>query len=363
MEPLRILVVDDSALSRKIIKDALSVLADVEIVGMVSNGNDALLRAASLKPDIVTLDVEMPGMSGIEVLSELQTSGFPGAVVMLSSYTKRGAPFTIKALELGAFDFILKPSFASVEQNFAALREMFLPIAQAVAQRKKINHLLRGGAPRVDYKRPDVNQTVRSSTPAYEYRAKAPSQIIVIGVSTGGPKALSQIIPKLSAQLTVPVVVVQHMPEGFTTEFAKSLNAKSSITVKEAEDGEVLRTGVVYVAPGGKQMRVAKVVADKIVQITDDQPENNCRPSVDYFFRSVAAVYGSKSTAVVLTGMGRDGAKGAQLMKNRGARVIVQDEETSVVFGMPQAVIELGAADVVCPLQDIADLMCQSLRG
>nr|MBF0222487.1 chemotaxis response regulator protein-glutamate methylesterase [Desulfobulbaceae bacterium] len=361
MEPLRILVVDDSAFSRKIIKDALSPLAEVEIVGMVSNGADALLRVAAVLPDIVTLDVEMPGMNGLEVLSALQETGFAGAVVMLSSHTERGAPFTIKALELGAFDFMLKPSFASIEENFTALRETFLPIAQAVAQRKKINHLLRGGGLSLGHRRPEVAQASRSDSFIGGYKGKAPSQIITIGVSTGGPKALAQIIPKLTAALAVPVVIIQHMPQGFTEEFAKSLNAKSSITVKEAEDGELLLPGTVYVAPGGKQLKVTTRVLDKIFQITDDQPENNCKPSVDYFFRSVAQVYGSRATAVVLTGMGRDGAKGAQLMKSRGAKVIVQDEETSVVFGMPQAVIDLGSADIVSPLQEIANLMCQNL--
>lgn len=364
MDTLRILIVDDSVSSRKIIKDALSPLPGVEIVGMVSNGHDALLRAASLKPDVITLDVEMPDMNGIEVLSELQRNSFEGAVIMVSSLTKRGAPFTIQALELGAFDFILKPSLSSIEENFAALREMFLPIAQALAQRKKINTLLQGRTSPANQVRKTAYQAPSadlSSSSIGKFLKQTPSQIIAIGVSTGGPKALSQIIPQLPENLSVPVVIVQHMPEGFTAEFAESLNTKSRLTVKEAEDGEALRPGVVYIAPGGRQIKALQSVSNRIFQITSDPPENNCRPSADYFFRSVAQAYGGNATAVVLTGMGKDGAKGAHLMKSRGAKIIVQDEETSVVFGMPKAVIDLGAADIICPLDKIAATICRTL--
>ena len=359
---LRILIVDDSTLMRKIIREALAPLPMVEIVGAVSNGKDALNRAASLKPDVITLDVEMPGMNGIEVLEGLKNVAFGGAVVMLSYHTAAGAPMTIKALELGAFDFILKPALSSIEANIEALQKMFLPISQALRQRKNIKFLLQGGQPRG---KEDLLTDVLPESSDSAIRSKslpATVQIVAIGVSTGGPKALIEIIPKLPGDLHVPVVVVQHMPEGFTEEFAKSLDAKSRVRVKEAEDGEKLEPGVVYVAQGGRHMKIGQSFAHKIVTITDEQPENSCRPSVDYCFRSVAKFYGGNSLAVILTGMGKDGTVGAQLMRREGARVIAQDEESSVVFGMPKAVIDAGAADIVSPLHEIANEICRNLR-
>ncbi len=356
MKPLRILIVDDSTVFRKIIKDALSQIPGVEIAGVVTNGKDALLRTEALAPDIITLDIEMPGMNGIEVLIELQKKDFQGAVVMISSHTERGAPLTIEALELGAFDFILKPSLPSLQENFAALREMSRPIIQAIAHRKKISEMLYGGesAPRI------TRQPIAVSG---ENMPKATPQIVAIGVSTGGPKALAEIIPDFPSDFPVPVLIVQHMPKGFTAEFAKSLNAKSQITVKEGEDGEAVRTGTAYIAPGGTHMKISQGASGKIIRITDDPPENNCKPSVDYCFRSVCNIYGKHTLAVVLTGMGRDGTTGSQLLHKSGARIIVQDEATSVVFGMQKEVIDAGAADNIYPLQKISSVISQLVRG
>ncbi len=349
------LIVDDSTLFRKVLKDSLSPLTGIVVEGMVANGRDALLRAASLRPDIITLDVEMPGMNGLEVLSALQEMNFAGAVIMISTHTKKGAPLTVKALELGAFDFIMKPSFASIGENMAALREMFLPMAQAHAQRKKINNLLE----RVNSFKGNESLgsqnlvSVSAKLSANEFELKIAPQILAIGVSTGGPRALNKIIPEFSANFKIPVVIVQHMPKEFTAEFARNLNGKSSLTVKEAEDGEALCSGTVYIAPGGRQLKIVQAGSGKIIQITDDQPENNCKPSVDYCFRSLAKLYGNKAIGVILTGMGRDGAVGVQLMKGAGARIIAQDEKTSVVFGMPRAAIDTGGVDVICSLNDM----------
>lgn len=366
MEPLRVLIVDDSTLYRKFIKDALTPLQGVEVAGVASNGRDALLRISLLHPDIVTLDVEMPGMSGIEVLSNLKDNGFDGAVIMLSSFTQKGTPLTIKALQLGAFDFILKPALTSMDDNLAALRQMFLPMAEALTQRKKINQLLQGKS--LVSARSEAaahRKIVSEQTPVFVKcnGEKMIPQIIAIGVSTGGPKALAEIIPRFPEGLQVPVVVVQHMPEEFTREFAKSLNSKSSLIVKEAEDGEPLRPGTVYIAPGGKQMKVVQAAANKNIQITDDPPENNCKPSVDYCFRSVAKLYGGNAMGVILTGMGRDGAAGSQEMKRHGAKIIAQDEKSSVVFGMPKAVIDTGVVDIVCSLDKMADTIKWNLQG
>ncbi len=308
----------------------------------------------------------MPDMNGIEVLTELEKSAFSGAVIMVSTYTEKGAPLTLKALELGAFDFILKPSLSSMEANLAILRERFLPMAEALAQRKKINRLLLGNVEQ-DEKGPLAHfQDVISRPSDISIKGNAITttpQIIAIGVSTGGPKALAEIIPKFPRRLLVPIVIVQHMPQEFTAEFARNLNAKSRLTVKEAENGEALHAGTVYIAPGGRQLRVVQAVSEKIIQVTDDPPANGCKPSVDYCFRSIAKLYGSKAMGIVLTGMGRDGAVGAQVMKSYGARIMVQDETTSVVFGMPKAVIDAGAADLVCPLHKMSDEIDHALNG
>ncbi len=364
MEPLRVLIVDDSTLYRKIIKDAFSPLSMVEIVGMASNGRDALLRIASLKPDIVTLDMEMPGIDGIQVLTELQTSGFSGAVVVISGYTKKGTPLAIKSLELGAFEVILKPDYSSSMENMSALREKFLPMAEAIAQRNKIAMLLQGNTVLKPDSKPLAFQDLLSEKPETKkkvVRIKYTPEILVIGVSTGGPKALSEILPKFKADFKIPIVIVQHMPLEFTNEFANALNRKSCLAVKEAEDGDILLTGNVYVAPGGRQMKIVRAGLDRVIRVTDDPPVNNCKPSVDYCFESVANLYGGSSLALILTGMGKDGAHGSQILKNKGARVIVQDEETSVVFGMPKAVIDAGAADIVCPLGRIVTEIYRSL--
>jgi two-component system chemotaxis response regulator CheB len=290
------------------------------------------------------------------VLKELQKKSFQGEVIMISSHTVRGAPLTIEALELGAFDFILKPSLPSLQENFAALRGMFQPKIQVIAHRKKISKLLHGGAsaPRM---------TRKPTAFSGEYIPKPTPQIVAIGVSTGGPKALAKIIPDLPPDLPVPILIVQHMPQGFTAEFAKSLNEKSQITVKEGEDGETIRKGTAYIAPGGTHMKIRKGSSGKIIRITDDPPENNCKPSVDYCFRSVCEIYGKHTLAVVLTGMGRDGATGSQQLQKSGAQIIVQDEATSVVFGMPKAVIDAGVADKIYPLQKMSSVISQIVGG
>lgn len=363
MEPLRLLIVDDVTLHRKFIKDALSPLPGIEVIGMVSSGRDALVRIGLLRPDIVTLDLEMPDMNGLEVLEELRKTGFRGAVIMISNYTSKGAPLTLKALELGAIDFILKPSLPTMEQNLTSLRAMFLPMAEALAQRKKINNLLHGRQREFTSPGPSVHHEENGSSPGFTLkRVDARPEIIAIGVSTGGPKALMTIMPLFPSTLKVPVLVVQHMPGEFTSEFAKSLDGKCPLVVKEGVEGEPLRPGHVYIAPGGRQMKVVQAAASRIVRVTDDPPENNCRPSVDYCFRSVAKLYGPKALGVIMTGMGRDGAVGARLLKERGARIIAQNKESSVVYGMPKAVIDAGLADCVSSLDTMVDAILENLK-
>lgn len=358
MEPLQILIVDDSTLFRKVLKDALSQLPGIEVIGMVSNGRDALNRAATLSPDIITLDMEMPDMNGLDILKNLQKINYQGAIVMVSSHIDKDASYTIEALALGAFGLILKPSLPSMPENIAYLRKEFQPIAKTAAHRKNITQLLRGNkskAPKMMRSHFSIARQIPGTYP----------EIIAIGISTGGPKALTKIIPALPENLPVPILIVQHMPKGFTAEFANSLNSKSKITVKEAEDGEPVQAGTAYIAPGGRQMKVCQGAVGKIIRITDAPPENNCRPSVDYCFRSVCDLYGGRSLAAILTGMGRDGAASTQALKDAGAKIIAQDEATSVVFGMPKVVIDAGTVDAgnIYPLHKIASVLCENLKG
>ena len=365
---IRVLVVDDTVLYRKILSDILARIPDVEVVGTANNGRIALAKIDQLKPDLLTLDFEMPEMDGLTTLRELQRLKLDVAVVMVSAHTSEGAAVTIKALEGGAFDFITKPDSTSLEQNRESLLRQLRPVIQSVSTRKLLRSTLSGArapssprpAPPVRPAAAGIQAKPPGATPAGQpprIVAAAPGgriAIVAIGVSTGGPNALAEVIPKLSRTFRVPVVIVQHMPPVFTKALADSLNQKSVLNVTEARDEEQLLAGNVYLAPGAKQMKVVKRAAGEFLQLTDDPPENHCRPSVDYLFRSVASVYGNRSIGVIMTGMGSDGVKGLQLMKQQGAQVIAQDQASCVVFGMPMEAIKAGVADVIVPLPQIA---------
>jgi two-component system chemotaxis response regulator CheB len=297
--------VDDQSLFRRVISDALSGLPGVEVIGSAMNGKTALARIASLQPDLVTLDIEMPEMNGLEVLEAMRHSGFRTSVIMLSAHTKRGSEMTIRALESGAFDFIAKPDGGS---------------------RRK-------GSP-----------------------------IVLIGVSTGGPTALAEVLPALPARMGAPIFIVQHMPPLFTGALAERLNAKSAITVKEAQDGETAHADCAYLAPGGRHMRIAPGPSGEIViRITDDAPEHACRPSVDYLFRSAALQFPGRAIAAILTGMGSDGTDGARLLKRAGSFTIAQDEATCTVFGMPREAIAAGVIDAIVPLNRVAETIARAV--
>ncbi|MCK9296562.1 MAG: chemotaxis response regulator protein-glutamate methylesterase [Desulfobulbaceae bacterium] len=365
---IRVLVVDDTVLYRKVLSDILAKIPDVEVVGTASNGRIALAKIDQLKPDLLTLDFEMPEMDGLTTLRELQRLKLDVAVVMVSAHTSEGAAVTIKALEGGAFDFITKPDGTSLEQNRESLLRQLRPVMQSVSTRKLLRSTLSGArVPSSPRPAPPVRPAAAAGMPAKppgtspagqppRIVAAAPGRIaiVAIGVSTGGPNALAEVIPKLPAAFRVPVVIVQHMPPVFTKALADSLNQKSVLHVTEARDEEQLLAGNVYLAPGAKQMKVVKRAGGEFLQLTDDPPENHCRPSVDYLFRSVASVYGNRSLGVIMTGMGSDGVKGLQLMKQQGAQVIAQDQASCVVFGMPMEAIKAGVADVIVPLPQIA---------
>lgn len=365
---LKVMVVDDTVVYRKIVSDVLSEVPDVEVVGTAYNGKSALSRMASLNPDLITLDIEMPEMDGLETLERMQTEAPYVGAIMLSSLTQKGGEMTMKALELGAFDFIPKPQAGSMEENQNAVRDALIPMLKAFARHKEIKTILKSkGGLKLLKKPTSRSKSVSKAETRMEIRGhvkREKSDIIVIGISTGGPNALAQMMPKLPADLDVPILIVQHMPPVFTQSLANNLNTKCQIPVKEAVDGEPLQPNVALIAPGGRHMKVAAGADGKtrIVRVTDDPPENSCKPSVDYLFRSIAHHYVGRATGVIMTGMGSDGTLGLKLMKRNGATVIAQNEETCVVYGMPKTPVDQGLADAIAPLDSIAEEICRTVR-
>lgn len=355
---IKVLVVDDTIFYRKIVSDILASFSNVEVVGTANNGKIAMSRIRTLKPDLLTLDIEMPQMNGLQVLEQIQQQKLATDCLLLSSKTQQDSFITLQALELGAFDFITKPDEKSPEENQKTLANHLRRALNAYS--RSMDFKKRYAKPGTNSKAVARSQKIKKVAAAVKNigtsrKRTEKSKAIAIGISTGGPKALAEMIPQLKGDIGVPIFLVQHMPEMFTASLANNLNKKSALTVKEAENGELVRENTVYVAPGGKQMKVASSVGlTKIIRITSDPPENNCRPAVDYLFRSIVREYGAESTCVVMTGMGSDGKLGMSVAKASGTFSIAQNEETCVVYGMPKAVIDAKLADVVAPLERIA---------
>ena len=365
---LRVLVVDDTVLYRKIVTDILTELPDVAVVGSAPNGEIALSKIGSLKPDLLTLDIDMPKMDGLEVLDWMRSEAPDIGAIMLSAYTPKDGEMTIKALELGAFDFILKPQDRSLQENMKVLRTAIAPMVKAFVRLREVRKILRRKRPlptrgKTGAKTQKHPGSLVQPTGTIADRKRRRSKIVAIGISTGGPVALASTLMEIPAGLKAPILIVQHMPPMFTRALAKQLNNKCSIEVKEAEDGERLRPHTAFIAPGGKQMKLANdpFGKNKIIRITDDPPENGCAPSADYLFRSVARHFGGEATGVIMTGMGSDGGEGLKLMKQKGATIIAQDELTSVVFGMARNPVETGIVDVVAPLDRMAKEIMRTL--
>jgi two-component system chemotaxis response regulator CheB len=359
---LRVLVVDDTIVFRRAVSDALAGLPGMEVVGTASNGKLALARMKDLRPDLLTLDIEMPEMNGLEVLEAMNAEGSSAGAIVLSSLTTRGGQMTVRALELGAFDFLTKPSGTGSGDNVAELRTQLIPTIQAFRRHREIRSILkpRGGSPATPAGQPCIGAPPRRDPPAL--RTGRP--IVLIGVSTGGPVALSRVLPHLPKDLGAPILIVQHMPALFTASLAASLAAKCTIGVREAKDGEPAEPGCAYIAPGGFQMKVeAGQNREVILRVTDDAPENNCRPAVDTLFRSAALQFPGRAVAAILTGMGTDGTAGLRQLKRGGCYAIAQDEMTSVVFGMPKEAIATGLVDSVEPLDRIASAIIRAVRG
>ena len=354
MNTIKALVVDDTIVYRKIVGDALKQMPGIEVVGTANNGKIALSKIKTLKPDLITLDIEMPEMNGIELLQELQNMESPPLVIMVSTLTHQGGALTLRALELGAFDVLPKPEDGKMAENMLKIQKTLEPIVRHVKRHKfgiiDPRARLNPAVPVPDW----VFHSPAKPRPAGN---RSKSEIIGIGISTGGPNALTKMIPMLPKDLKVPVLIVQHMPPVFTASLADSLNKKSALEVIEAKDGDIIKPGKVFIAPGGKQMKIV-AGADgftRKIKITDDPPENSCKPSADYLFRSIAQHYVGRSTGVIMTGMGSDGSKGLVQMKNNGSFIIAQDEKTCTVYGMPKEPIESGIVDIIAPLEKIAD--------
>lgn len=367
----RALVVDDSAFMRKLIADYLNSDPHLEVVGVARNGKDAIDKLIVLKPDVVTLDVEMPVMDGLEALKEIMRVR-PTPVVMLSSTTKKGAENTVLAMESGAVDFVAKPGGA-ISLNLDIVKDEIIEkvIAATTVPVKRLKRMPeRKKSPRrvkkmnKQIKMPLLSQTKSSVTTSMKKKLSAGGRrMIAIGTSTGGPRALQEVLTNLPKDILAPIVIVQHMPAGFTKSLAERLNSLCDIVVKEVEHGELLANGVAYIAPGGSHFTVRKLGTTLVAQVDDkEEPRSGHRPSVDVLFESLSKINGVKCLAVVMTGMGNDGMAGvAQLKASRETIAIAESQKTSVVYGMPRAIIDQGLADEVARLEEIASSIRESL--
>lgn len=351
--PIRVLLCDDSAIVRRIVRMVIEETDGMSVVGEGRDGSEGVELAAKLDPDVVIMDVEMPVCDGIEAVDLMKKRGLKVPVVMFSSLTERGAEATVDALTAGACDFATKPAMVgSPAKALDHVRSQLLPKIQLWGRKKQ---------------QPAITQAV-----AAKMETPTPMPVITrlecvtVGVSTGGPEALKKFVSALPSDLHVPIVIVQHMPANFTTRLAEQLNRLGPINVVEASDGETLQQGHVYIAPGGRHLEVKSTGMNPYVVLNDNEPVQSCRPSVDVLFKSAAETFKSRNLSIVLTGMGRDGLEGARLVKAAGGVVAVQDEQSSVVWGMPGVVWNEGLASEQLPPAQLADWMTRqsgSRRG
>jgi two-component system chemotaxis response regulator CheB len=346
MKKVRVLVVDDSALMRKLIPQMLEADPSIEVVGTAMDGTFCLKKIEELKPDVITLDLQMPGMNGIDTLKEIMRRN-PLPVIVVSSHSTEGASVTFKALGLGAFDFVTKPHDATAHMADTA-KELIAKI-KAAADCK----VVRPGTFQMAAPAEKISAT-KTAPPA--------SKLVAIGISTGGPQALEFLLAQLPPDFPGAIVVVQHMPEGFTEMFARRLDELCSLRVKEAQSGDTLQAGRVLICPGSRHIKVKRLTMGDIVVLNDDARVNGHRPSADVLFNSAAEEFGSQTVAVIMTGMGDDGAEGLGAVKRAGGMTIAQSEESCVVYGMPKAAIERGYATRVIAL-DVLSSTLQALCG
>lgn len=359
---------DDSALMRKIVSDMINAEAEMEVIDTAKNGEDLLTKIASKMPDVITMDIEMPKMDGIKALKELKKLNINVPVIMLSSVSKTGTELTMDCLEQGAFDFIAKPSGAISLDINKVRDELVQKIKLAFMQCEGENSLM----PEKSIKSSRINKD-RSSTIGLNevntsvgttFRSRIATthyvEAVVIGASTGGPKALYKVITALPEDIGVPVLVVQHMPMGFTKAFAERLNLNSKLKVVEAAEGDTVSKNVVYIAPGGYHMEIGR---DKRIHLNTEPSIWGVRPAVDKLFISAIEVYGAKLLSVILTGMGRDGAQGTAAIKDNGGFTIAEHQSTCIIYGMPKAAFETGKVDEVVPLDNVAEEITKVVMG
>ena len=335
---------DDSAFMRKAISMMLEEESTFEIVGTATNGEDAFKLVKTLKPDIITLDIEMPGMSGLEVLERIMNE-VPTPVIMISSLSTEGADETIKALELGAVDFIPK-SLSYVSLDIIKIKDSLIEKVKNIASRGK--SVLR---------QPNLSRGKRSVLKINLNNVGRKIRVVTIGISTGGPKALLDVIPLLPKEFPRPVMIVQHMPPKFTASLADRLNKLSEVRVKEAEFGERLQKGTVYIAPGGQHMTLRRNRSNIEIVVSDKPSDTLYKPSVDVMLNSVVDIYGSKTLGVIMTGMGKDGLEGSRRIHEKNGKIISESEESCVVYGMPKAVADAGIVDRVEDSRNIAEVI------
>lgn len=349
---VRVLIVDDSGFFRRRISEILTGDKRIEVVGMAVDGMEAIRKVAELKPDVVTMDIEMPVLDGISAVRRIMAEN-PTPILMFSSLTSDGAKATLDALDAGAVDYLPK-RLEDLSQDQAEASRILCARVRAIGLRGMVG---RGSAARTAA----GVAPVPPPKPRMNLPPRGHSKIVLIGTSTGGPAALQQVLSNLPADYPVPILLIQHMPGSFTPAFAERLNQLCAISVKEAADGDVLKPGTALLAPGGRQMVVEDRRGSVVVHITDSEAGQNYRPCVDTTFISVAKAYPGKVLAVVLTGMGADGREGARVLKAGGSFVWAQDEASCVVYGMPMAVTEAGLADQVLHLSHIGPCLAQSI--
>jgi two-component system chemotaxis response regulator CheB len=346
MDKIRVLVVDDSLVVRRALRDLFREDPEIDVVGVAESGTRALEQLAALQPDLVTLDVEMPDMDGLQALRLIRSQGSRIPIIMFSKHTTSGAQVTLDALELGASDVVAKPSANGADgADLSQVRRHLATRIRALGRRAK--RLGEAGAKPV----PSQGAGVQSG------QRDQPLTAVGIAVSTGGPSALLSIVEALSPELHVPIFITQHIPPLFTAFLAERLRARGTLPVCEAHQGQIVQPGTIYIAPGDNHLNVAHSEEGVVVTLSQEPPENSCRPSADVMFRSLATLYGPGLLGIVMTGMGQDGRRGCETIKDRGGTVVAQDEASSLVWGMPRAVVMAGLHDHLVPLSEIAPLI------
>lgn len=362
MDKVRIIVVDDSAFMRKAISDMIEAENSFEVIAKLRDGQELVEKVDQYNPDLITLDVHMKSLNGLETLKELKRLGKSYPIIMLSSATTEGSELTLECLDNGAISFITKPS-GSISLDIAKVQENLIEQIKSITSNMKARRNYITANNKTNHKLNNTNAIIskpikNEKTTAIVRNKKIDA--VVIGASTGGPKALQEVLTNLPANLGVPVLVVQHMPEGFTKVFSERLNKICNMKVTEATDGMLIDKNTIYIAKGGYHMTVG---AQNTIHLNEEPPIWGVRPAVDKLFNSAIKIYGGNLLSVILTGMGRDGAEGTKNIKDNGGITISEDKSTCTIYGMPKAAFETGKVDLVVPLEQVADKIIKIVKG